>query len=546
MARGESKSGQRWSRPAIPGSVKSQLVTAILLGLCSLLLLISVPIAAHATSPVASRLVQHNSDQAETPTGADDSAAARLSLEELSARATAAVVLIQIEADDRSRQGSGFLVRQDGLILTNHHVIRGATSARIRLSTGDVYERVAVLATDERRDLAILKISGFALPTLPLGNSDGARIGSDIVAIGSPMGLENTVSTGIVSGQRSEPEGFRLLQITAPASTGSSGGPVLDRTGHVVGIAASQFRNGQNLNFAVPINYARGMLAEVDGEPLAILGDETAFSAREDPGDGNDGAKMSAEEDRVNRGLDFDLSWFDDHHLELVAREGGGTVRQTRVTYRRIEDIAGGDPRIERYVESETTIRADSADSTRTIQRERHRSLVKADDLAPVSSRGEIERPNGDGSWRTASYDLRFEEGRVTGTVADEAGVVRQIDRDVPPGTVLREMRHLAFGTLAVETDRMIGRSMELHTFDSPSAEMRIDRFDIRDRTTIRADGRARRVLVVDVASGLVNERHYYTTDVPRRLLRREDADFGAVEEVVGTGEIHRAGAPAH
>lgn len=535
----DEKSGLRWPKLAIPKCVKSQVVPAILLFLGTSLPTALTPQPADAAAPRASLTQDRGNghEQSEEVVGALADAAEPLSLEELSARATAAVVLVQVEAGERSRQGSGFLVQQDGLILTNHHVIRGATSARVRLSTGDVYDRVSVLATDERRDLAILKISGFALPTLPLGNSDDVRIGTDIVAIGSPMGLENTVSTGIVSGRRTEPEGFRLLQITAPASTGSSGGPVLDRAGRVVGIAASQFRNGQNLNFAVPINYARGMLAEVDGEPLAVLGGEPRLAARETR-NGED-EEMSAKDGRVNRGLEFDLSGFEDHRMELTLHEGSGTVRRTRVTYRRIEDIAGGDPRIERYVESETTIQADSASPPRTVRRARHRSLVKAADLAPVSSRGEIRHATDDEEeWRTTSYDLRFEGGRVAGTLTDEAGVVRQIDRDVPPGTVLREMRHVAFGTLAVEADRLIGRSMELHTFDSPSAEIRIDRFDIRHTATIESDGRSRRALVVDVASGLVNERHYFTPDVPRRLLRREEAETGAVEEVVSYSRI--------
>lgn len=471
---------------------------------------------------------------------ASDDATRPLDLEELSARATAAVALIEIEAGDRSRQGSGFLVDSEGLVLTNHHVIRGATNARVRLSSGDVYDRVAVMATDERRDLAILKISGFALPTLPLGNSDEVRIGTDVVAIGSPMGLENTVSTGIISGRRTEPEGFRLLQITAPASTGSSGGPVLDRTGRVIGIAASQFRNGQNLNFAVPINYARGMLAEIDGEPLAVLGAEAPFAGLSESDGNGESEEMATDENRVNDGLEFDLSRLRDHELELVLRERTGAVRRTHVTYRRIEDIAGGEPRVERYAIVETTVEDDSASAPRTIRRERHRSLMSAEDLSPVSARGEVEwlAAGGDDEWRRTAYDLRFSEDRVTGTVTDGAGVVRQVDRDVPPGTLLRSMRHVAFATLKADADRMIGRSMELHTFDAETAEMRIDRFDIRHRTTIEAGDRAQRALVVDVASGLVNERHYFTTDVPRQLLRRQDAEIGAVEEVVSFTRI--------
>lgn len=446
-------------------------------------------------------------------------------LEELSARATAAVVLVEVEAGQKSRQGSGFIVDQEGLILTNHHVIRDATNAKVRLSSGDVYDHVSIMAIDERRDLAIIKISGFGLPTLEFGNSDSVRIGTDVIAIGSPMGLENTVSTGIVSGRRTEPKGFQLLQITAPASTGSSGGPVLLRDGRVVGIAASQFRNGQNLNFAVPINYARGMLTAVDGTPLAVLGASDVV-----PAAAPIETAMAATEDRVNRGLNFDLSNFADHRLDLEVHEPGGALRRTRVTYRLIEDIAGGEPRIERYVEGETTLEKDAAGPARTIRRERHRSIMSAVDLAPVSARGEVEWET-EGEWQRTGYDLRFDDGRVTGTIGDSAGVVRQVDREVPRGIVLRDMRDIAFGALIA--DPLVGRSMELLTFDAALAEVKADRFDIRRRTTLEVGGDQRPALAVDVASGLVNERAYYSPEVPRRLLRHEDAESGSVEEVV-------------
>lgn len=480
-------------------------------------------------SPTLSSHVPQEADGQSAEARADSIAAARAvtdNLEELSARATAAVVLVEVQAGERSRQGSGFIVDQEGLILTNYHVIRGATNATVRLSSGDVYDHVSIMATDERRDLAVVKVSGFGLPTLALGNSDSVRIGTDVVAIGSPMGLENTVSTGIVSGRRTEPKGFQLLQITAPASTGSSGGPVLSRDGRVVGIAASQFRNGQNLNFAVPINYARGLLAAIDGEPLAVLG-RTPLPAEAGPAE----TEMAATEDRLNRGLQFDLSEFEDHRLDLSVHEPGGAVRRTRVTYRRIDDIAGGPPRIERYVEGESTIQQEPDGPRRTVRRERHRSIMNAVDLAPVSARGQVEWEV-DGAWHTTGYDLRFDDGRVTGTVEDSTGVVRQIDRELPPGIVLRDMRDIAFGALVAEP--LVGRSMELQTFDAASAEVKIDRFDIRRRTTIEVQGEQRDALAVDIAGGLVNERAYYSTDVPRRLLRHEDAETGAVEEVTG------------
>ncbi len=504
-----------WLRP-----VKLPVARAIFGTVC-LLALLSAPLVAAPSGPsVMLQAAGQAGDDARQSQDANGSA----NLEELSRLATAAVVLVEVRAGERSRQGSGFIVDQEGIILTNYHVIRNATNATVRLSSGDIFDRVSVLAVDERRDLAVLKISGFGLPTLQLGNSDSVRIGTDVIAIGSPLGLENTVSTGIVSGRRAEPRGFQLLQITAPASTGSSGGPVLLRDGRVVGIAASQFRNGQNLNFAVPINYARGLLAGLEGEPVAVLG-ATQLVETPDPEE----REMAASDDRVNRGLRFDLSGFADHHLDLAIHGPGDAVHRTRVTYRRIEDIAGGEPRIERYVEGESTLGREGNAQRATIRR-RHRSIMSAVDLAPVSARGEIEWRRDD-EWNRTTYDLRFEDGRVTGSVEDSAGVVRQIDREVPPGIVLRDMRDIAFGALVAEP--LVGRSMELRTFDARTGEVKLDRFDIRQRTTIEVAGEQVTALAVDVASGLVNERAYYTTDMPRRLLRREDAETGAVEEVI-------------
>jgi len=111
---------------------------------------------------------------------------------------------------------------------------------------------------DERRDVAILQVKGWNLPFVEPGNSDSVRVGDRVVVIGNPLGLENTITDGLISGKRDTGEGFTIYQISAPISHGSSGSPVFNRRGEVVGIASYSIEGGQNLNFFIPINYARG------------------------------------------------------------------------------------------------------------------------------------------------------------------------------------------------------------------------------------------------------------------------------------------------
>lgn len=443
-------------------------------------------------------------------------------LERLAAEATEAVVFLEVETGSGSRQGSGFIVEPDGRIFTNHHVVDGARAIRVRLASGDVYERVKILAADERRDIAVLEVPGFDLPSLPLGNSDSVRVGTSVVAIGSPLGLENTVSTGIVSGRRSEPEGYELLQISAPAARGSSGGPVVTVGGEVVGIAVSQMEGGQNLNFAVPINYARGLLSHLDGEPVAVLSPDA-------PADDPSSSSMASGPSRSDRAFEYDLREFHGYRVEREGRAGEDRRRRSRITYRRIEAV-GGRPRIERWAEVEVTERTGPFDTPQTVRRERSRAVVAADDLRPVSVRGEAGWWDGD-DWHRKEYSFQFEGGRVKGTITDSVGHVREIGRDLPPGTVLRSTRHLAFATLA--EDSLVGRSVELTTFDAPSAELARDRYDVRDTTAIRLDGEEYDVLEVNLASGLENATAHFRRDRPRVLLRLVEGYGSAVEEVV-------------
>jgi S1-C subfamily serine protease len=158
--------------------------------------------------------------------------------------------------------GSGFVVDSGGVIVTNLHVIKGARALAVKMADGEVYDKVEILDYDARRDIAVLKVRAFGkLPTVPLGDSDTVEIGEEAVAVGNPKGMEHTVTSGLVSAFRQD-EGYKLIQISVPISPGSSGGPLFDRQGRVIGITTAQLRGEgvQNLNFAVPINYVKPLI----------------------------------------------------------------------------------------------------------------------------------------------------------------------------------------------------------------------------------------------------------------------------------------------
>ena len=169
----------------------------------------------------------------------------------------AIVTIVMANNDEPIARGSGFLVSSDGAIVTNYHVIAEGNVAVVKFSDGTVLPVDGVLAADKVRDLAIIKIHGRKFQALTLGNSDRIQIGEDVVAIGNPLGLELTVSNGILSGRRTvEKDGGEFLQITAPISHGSSGGPLFNMAGEVVGITSMYLEGGENLNFAIPVNDA--------------------------------------------------------------------------------------------------------------------------------------------------------------------------------------------------------------------------------------------------------------------------------------------------
>ncbi len=165
--------------------------------------------------------------------------------------------------------GSGFFIR-DGEIATNHHVIEGAARGYAKLvGQKTKYDIQGITGFDPDRDLVLLKISAVGAPALSLGSSDAVQVGESVYAVGNPQGLEGTFSQGIVSSIR-EVGTDKLLQITAPISPGSSGGPVLNGKAEVVGVSVATFRGGQNLNFAIPSSYLKTLLAKSGpAKPLA-------------------------------------------------------------------------------------------------------------------------------------------------------------------------------------------------------------------------------------------------------------------------------------
>jgi hypothetical protein len=183
-------------------------------------------------------------------------------------RSTVLLVMEDVNGQPLSL-GSGFFVR-DGEIASNLHVVECAARGYAKLVGEKAkYDIEGITAVDPERDLVVVKISAGRSQALPLGNSDTVQVGESVYAVGNPQGLEGTFSQGIVSSIREVGIG-KLLQITAPISPGSSGGPVLNGKGEVIGVSVATFRGGQNLNFAIPSNYLKTLLAKAGpAKPLA-------------------------------------------------------------------------------------------------------------------------------------------------------------------------------------------------------------------------------------------------------------------------------------
>ena len=212
-----------------------------------------------------------------------------LPAEDIAEKALAATVYLEMQ--DKSGKtlgiGSGFFV-QPNLIATNYHVIEGAAKGTAKLiGKYTTYNIEGVTATDKVNDLALLKVTAYGIKPLSLGDSDTVRIGETVYVAGNPKGLEGTFSDGIISSRRDKDTKERL-QMTAPISLSSSGGPVLNRKGEVIGVSLPWYRNSddpldaQPLNILIPSNYVKILLTHSNtakplGQDNVLISPNTYF-----------------------------------------------------------------------------------------------------------------------------------------------------------------------------------------------------------------------------------------------------------------------------
>ena len=218
--------------------------------------------------------LQGNAPLSGAPTGQKT-----MTAEQISAACAPAVFYVEIYGLNGALagSGSGFFISGDGLAVTNYHV--AANSSRLVVTTidGKTYSDVRILDGDEENDLALLKVAGSGFPYLTPADSSRVAQGQKVYAIGSPLGLENTMSEGIISNPRRVLDGREYIQISVPIDHGSSGGALLNEEGKVVGVTSESFVSTANLNLAVPSNFIDPLVRSADASSDLLLWQRTYY-----------------------------------------------------------------------------------------------------------------------------------------------------------------------------------------------------------------------------------------------------------------------------
>ena len=190
--------------------------------------------------------------------------------------------------------GSGFFINADGYLMTNFHVIEGETEITVEVYrqvdgqlNRESYKKVRIVAINKFQDLALLKIEDKNAPKfkyVTLGSTDPLSVGDSVFAIGSPMGLERTVTEGILSTKTREMEGELYLQTTAQINPGNSGGPLFDMAGNVIGVTNMKIMFGEGLGFAIPVELVKNFLDHRDAFAYSTDNPNTPYRYLEPPG----------------------------------------------------------------------------------------------------------------------------------------------------------------------------------------------------------------------------------------------------------------------
>jgi S1-C subfamily serine protease len=186
-----------------------------------------------------------------------------LNAEQLYAQASPSVFyLVTYDSEGEAfASGSGVFLSSTGEAVTNWHVIDGATTAKVTTVDGKTYDVAGIYDYDVEKDLARIQVKGTGFTAMPVNYSGEVRTGATVYAIGNPLGLESTLSVGIISAAKRVVDGATYIQITTPISSGSSGGALINDKGELIGITSASVSSGQNLNLAVPITDLQSLSA---------------------------------------------------------------------------------------------------------------------------------------------------------------------------------------------------------------------------------------------------------------------------------------------
>jgi len=179
---------------------------------------------------------------------------------QLNKKYSPAVVVIENQQYGEIKSfGTGFNISENGLIVTNYHVVEEAEKIIVRFKNGDEYDGHYYTYVDKDKDFVIIKIPGYELPTVELGNSNKVEIGNEVIAIGNPLGAWHSVTKGIIS-QNIDYGSFRMFQTDVFIAPGSSGGPLFNNKKEIIGVTTSGISPGLDINYAIPINYVQGAI----------------------------------------------------------------------------------------------------------------------------------------------------------------------------------------------------------------------------------------------------------------------------------------------